>query len=63
MKKFLFALGAIALLAEPVAAMPISVSTQGAVVGVQPEKTVTYAGAAHRSSRRTARRVNRRHGY
>ncbi len=63
MKKFLFALGAIALLAEPVAAMPISMSTQDAVVGVQPTKTVTRAGVAHRSTRRTARRVNRRHHY
>ncbi len=26
-------------------------------------KTVTAIGAAHRSSRRTARRVGRRHGY
>jgi hypothetical protein len=60
MKKLLFALGAIALLAEPVAAMPVHFSSQEPVVGVQPEKTVTYAGAAHRSTRRTARRVNRR---
>lgn len=60
MKKFLFALGAIALLAEPLSAMPIRVSTQDAVVGVQPTKTVTAAGAAHRSTRRTVRRVNRR---
>jgi hypothetical protein len=64
MKKFLFALGAIALLAEPVVAMPISVSTQdAAAIGVQPTKTVTRAGVAHRSTRRTARRVNRRHAY
>jgi hypothetical protein len=63
MKKILFALGAIALLAEPVSAMPIRVSQGDVIVGVQPEQTVTYAGAAHRSTRRTARRVNRRHSY
>jgi hypothetical protein len=34
-----------------------------AAAGLQPTKVVTYAGAAHRSSRRTARRVNRRHNY
>ncbi|WP_374547815.1 hypothetical protein [Rhodoblastus sp.] len=63
MKKILFVLGALALLAEPVSAMPIRVSHDDAVVGVQPTKTVTAAGVAHRSTRRTARRVNRRHGY
>ncbi|MCI4678629.1 hypothetical protein K9U39_05200 [Rhodoblastus acidophilus] len=63
MKKFLFALGAIALLAEPVVAMPIQMSTQDAVVGIQPTQTATRAGVAHRSTRRTSRRVNRRHGY
>lgn len=63
MKKFLFVLGAIALLVEPVAAMPISMSAGDATIGVQPTKTVTRAGVAHRSSRRTSRRVNRRHGY
>jgi hypothetical protein len=60
MKKILFALGALALLAEPVAALPVLVSQEATVVGVQPTKTVTAAGAAHRSTRRTARRVNRR---
>jgi hypothetical protein len=64
MKKFLFVLGALALLAEPVAAMPVYMSHRdAAAVGLQPTKVVTYAGAAHRSSRRTARRVNRRHNY
>jgi hypothetical protein len=64
MKKFLFVLGALALLAEPVAAMPVYASHRdAAAVGLQPTKVVTYAGAAHRSSRRTARRVNRRHNY
>lgn len=61
MKKFLFALGALALLAEPVSALPLRVSHQDAVVGVQPTQTVTRAGVAHRSTRRTARRVNRRY--
>jgi hypothetical protein len=60
MKKFFFALGALALLAEPVAALPVLVSPDAAVVGVQPTKTVTAVGAAHRSTRRTVRRVNRR---
>jgi hypothetical protein len=61
MKKFLFVFGAIALLAEPVAAMPARISAQEAVVGVQPTKTVvTAAGAANRSARRTTRRVYRR---
>ena len=64
MKKLLFALGALALLAEPVAAMPIYVTTMDVSVGaLQVTKAVTYAGAAHRSNRRTARRVTRRHVY
>jgi hypothetical protein len=60
MKKFLFALGAFALLAEPVAALPVRVSQEAAIVGVQPTQVVTRAGVAHRSTRRTVRRVNRR---
>ena len=36
MKKWLFALGAVALLAEPVSALPVRVSHEEAVVGVQP---------------------------
>lgn len=61
MKTILFALGALALLAEPVAALPLAPAPSALSIGVQPEKTVTYAGAAHRSTRRTARRVNRRY--
>ncbi|HUO54122.1 MAG TPA: hypothetical protein VMU18_05255 [Rhodoblastus sp.] len=65
MKKILFVFGALfgalALFAEPVAALPINVSHQDATIGVQPTQTVTRAGVAHRSTRRTARRVNRRH--
>jgi hypothetical protein len=50
MKKFLFVLGALALLAEPVAAMPVYVSHRdAAAVGLQPTKVVTYAGAARQS--------------
>jgi hypothetical protein len=62
MKKYLFAFAALALLAEPVAvsAAPVRMTTQDAIVGVQPTRTVTAAGAAHRSTRRTARRVTRR---
>jgi hypothetical protein len=43
--------------AAPIAAAPVAsaVSADGLVV-----KTVTRAGVAHRSTRRTARRVNRR---
>lgn len=63
MKKFLFILGAFALLAEPVSAMPVRISHDEAAVGVQPTQVVTRAGVAHRSTRRTARRVNRRHAY
>ena len=64
MKKLLFALGALALLAEPVAAMPVYVTTKDVSAGaLNPTKVVTYAGAAHRSSRRTSRRVTRRHVY
>ena len=64
MKKFLFALGVMALLAEPAsAAAVIRVSPADAAVGVQPTQIVTRAGVAHRSTRRTARRVNRRHSY
>ena len=61
MKKFLFALGALALLAEPVSAMPVRMSQEQVVAGVQPTQVVTRAGVAHRSTRRTARRVNRRY--
>jgi hypothetical protein len=63
MKKFLFALGVFALLAEPVSAMPVRMSHEDAAVGVQATQVVTRAGVAHRSTRRTARRVNRRHTY
>ncbi|MCW2284556.1 hypothetical protein M2323_002443 [Rhodoblastus acidophilus] len=64
MKKFLFAFGVVALLVEPASAAGVILANPAdAVVGVQPEQTVTRAGVAHRSSRRTARRVNRRHAY
>ena len=63
MKKVLFVSVAIALLAEPVSAMPIRASHEDAIVGVQPTQVVTRAGVAHRSARRTSRRVNRRHSY
>jgi hypothetical protein len=63
MKKILFALAAFVLLAEPVSALPVRMSHEDAVVGVQPTQVVTRAGVAHRSTRRTARRVTRRHGY
>ncbi len=60
MKKWLFALGAVALLAEPVSALPVRVSHEEAVVGVQPIQVVTRAGVAHHSTRRVARpRVRR----
>lgn len=58
MKKWLFALGAVALLAEPASALPVRVSDP--VVGVQPIQVVTRAGVAHHSTRRVARpRVRR----
>jgi hypothetical protein len=61
MKMFLFALGALALLAEPVAAMPVYVTPKDVSVGaLQPTQVVTRAGVAHRSTRRTSRRVSRR---
>lgn len=65
MKTFLFALGVVALLAEPTfagVAIPAP-SPADATVGVAPTQVVTRAGVAHRSSRRTSRRVNRRHSY
>jgi len=64
MKKILFALGVMALLAEPAfAGVTIRVSAGDATVGVAPTQVVTRAGVAHRSARRTSRRVNRRHAY
>jgi len=64
MKTLLFALGAIALLAEPASATGvIRTAPADAAFGLQPTQIVTRAGVAHRSSRRTARRVNRRHSY
>ena len=60
MKKLLFALGALALLAEPVAAFPAAPALKEVAIGVQPTKTVTSAGVAHRSTSRTSRRVIRR---
>ena len=64
MKTFLFALGVIALLAEPAdAGAVIPMSPSDAAVGVAPTLVVTRAGVAHRSTRRTARRVNRRQSY
>jgi hypothetical protein len=61
MKKLLFALGAVALLAEPVAAMPVYVTHKDVSAGaLEPTQVVTRAGVAHRSTRRTARRVYRR---
>ncbi|MCW2273371.1 hypothetical protein GJ654_05990 [Rhodoblastus acidophilus] len=61
MKKFLFAFGVIALLAEPASATGvIRMSPADAAIGVQPTQTVTRAGVAHRSTRRTTRRVDRR---
>jgi hypothetical protein len=62
MKTILFALGAFALLAEPVAAMPVYATAKDVTAGaLHAEKAVTAAGAAHRSNRRTSRRVTRRH--
>lgn len=60
-----FAVGASLIIGfEPAAmALPVAASAIGAeaaVAGDHVEKTVTRAGAAHRSTRRTARRVNRR---
>jgi len=45
-----------------VVAAPISASSQEGI-GVQPTLVVTRAGVAHRSARRTTRRVVRRHTY
>jgi hypothetical protein len=63
MKSFLFALGVIALLVEPASAGAAIMAPADAAVGVGPTQVVTRAGVAHRSSRRTTRRVMRRHGY
>ncbi|MGO9388957.1 hypothetical protein [Rhodoblastus sp.] len=61
MKKLLFAIAAIALLVEPVAAMPIRVLQQTTVGAPTIEKAV-YVGTRG-SARRTVRRHVRRHTY
>lgn len=61
MKKFFFALAAIALLAEPTLAMPIR-APQDATVSAQTIEKTVYVGTRG-SARRTTRRVVRRHTY
>jgi hypothetical protein len=61
MKKLLFAFAAIALLVEPVAAMPIRALQETTVGAPTIEKTV-YVGTRG-SARRTARRHVRRRVY
>lgn len=60
MKKLLFALAALALVAEPASAMPIR-SLQDVTVASQVENAV-YVGTRG-SARRTVRRHYRRHHY
>ena len=45
--------------AAPIVASPVAVTASDGLI----VKAVTAVGVAHRSTRRTARRVNRRHGY
>jgi hypothetical protein len=47
--------------AAPIAASPVAVTASGSDGLII--KAVTAVGAVHRSNRRTARRVNRRHSY
>ena len=47
--------------AAPIVASPVAVTASGSDGLIV--KAVTAVGVAHRSTRRTARRVNRRHGY
>jgi hypothetical protein len=61
MKKLLFAFSAIALLVEPVAAMPIR-APQAAIVGAPTIEKAVYVGTRG-SARRTVRRHVRRHAY
>ena len=61
MKRFLFALAALALVAEPAAAVPMSPLQNTTVAPPQIEKVV-YVGTRG-SARRTVRRAARRRGY
>ena len=61
MKKLLFAVAAIALLVEPVVAMPIH-ALQQTTVGAPTIENAVYVGTRG-SARRTARRHVRRHVY
>lgn len=61
MKKLFFAFSAIALLVEPVAAMPIRV-LQEAIVGAPTVEKAVYVGTRG-SARRTVRRHVRRGAY
>jgi len=58
MRKILYALASIALLAEPTLAMPVSPTPVAPVVSNGQIVTVAHV---HRAVRRAARRVDRRH--
>jgi transketolase C-terminal domain/subunit len=62
MRKFLYAIAAIALLAEPVVAMPVDPMRVAPTVSDGQIMTAAY-GHYRRMGRRTMRRVYRRHHY
>jgi hypothetical protein len=58
MRKILYALATIALLAEPAVAMPV---TPAPIAPVISDGQIVNVAHVHRAVRRTARRVDRRH--
>jgi hypothetical protein len=62
MRKFVYALATLALLAEPAVALPVNPLPAAPVVSDAPIANVYY-GHWRRVTRRTARRVYRRHRY